>query len=362
MRKTLFLVLALTVIWSAFAVAEEPYRVAMITDYADITDQSFNQTCYEACKSFCETNGIDFTYYKPNGDSAAERTAMVEKANDDGYNVIVLPGFAFAETIIDVQDEYPETIFIASDISEGDLGGTAIGHNVYCAVYKEELCGYMAGYAAVRLGYTHLGFLGGMAVPGVVRYGYGFVQGADAAAQEGNVDAVVEFVYGNQFYGDADITAYMDNWYQNLGVQAVFACGGGIYSSVAEAAVKVPGAKIIGVDVDQAPIIDGIYGDGLTLTSAMKGLAASINNILGETVAGRFDQYGGKSEALGLVSEDPDVNYVGLAPSTQWDDTFTEEDYRILVGKMLNGTIIVSDSIDNMPETAIVVNDLGSIK
>ena len=129
-----------------------------------------------------------------------------------------------------------------------------------------------------------------------------------------------------------------------------------------EAAVKVPGAKIIGVDVDQAPIIDGIYGDGLTLTSAMKGLAASINNILGETVAGRFDQYGGKSEALGLVSEDPDVNYVGLAPSTQWDDTFTEEDYRILVGKMLNGTIIVSDSIDNMPETAIVVNDLGSIK
>ena len=81
----------------------------------------------------------------------------------------------------------------------------------------------------------------------------------------------------NQFYGDADITAYMDNWYQNLGVQAIFACGGGIYTSVAEAAVKVDGAKVIGVDVDQASIIDGIYGEGLTLTSAMKGLSAAIN-------------------------------------------------------------------------------------
>ena len=126
----------------------------------------------------------------------------------------------------------------------------------------------MAGYAAVKLGYTHLGFLGGMAVPAVVRYGYGFVQGADAAAAETGAAVTVEYAYGNQFYGDADITAYMDNWYQTLGVEVVFACGGGIYSSAAEAAAKV-GGKVIGVDVDQAAIIDGGYGDGMTVTSAM---------------------------------------------------------------------------------------------
>ena len=76
-----------------------------------------------------------------------------------------------------------------------------------------------------------MGSLCGMAVPAVVRYGYGYVQGADAAAAEMGADVTVEYVYGNQFFGDADITAYMDNWYQTLGVEVVFACGGGIYSS-----------------------------------------------------------------------------------------------------------------------------------
>jgi basic membrane protein A len=362
MKKLLSVLLAVVMLLSVAAFAEGEYRVAMITDYGDITDQSFNQTTYEACKAYCEANGIDFTYYKPNGDSTAERVAMVEKADDEGYNVIVMPGYAFGETIAEVQEEYPEISFIALDVSEGDLGGAAVAENVYCAVYKEELCGYMAGYAAVKLGYTHLGFLGGMAVPAVVRYGFGFVQGADAAATELGVDATVEYVYGNQFYGDADITAYMDNWYQTLGVQCVFACGGGIYSSAAEAAAKVDGGKVIGVDVDQKGIIDGTYGDGLTVTSAMKGLGATVNTLLAETVAGNFANYGGKVESLGLVGTDPAANYVQLAPSTQWADTFTEADYTDLVAKMFNGEITVSDAIDAMPATTITVNDLGTVK
>ena len=362
MKKLLSVLLAVVMLLSVAAFAEGEYRVAMITDYGDITDQSFNQTTYEACKAYCEANGIDFTYYKPNGDSTAERVAMVEKADDEGYNVIVMPGYAFGETIAEVQEEYPEISFIALDVSEGDLGGAAVAENVYCAVYKEELCGYMAGYAAVKLGYTHLGFLGGMAVPAVVRYGFGFVQGADAAATELGVDATVEYVYGNQFYGDADITAYMDNWYQTLGVQCVFACGGGIYSSAAEAAAKVDGGKVIGVDVDQKGIIDGTYGDGLTVTSAMKGLGATVDTLLAETVAGNFANYGGKVESLGLVGTDPAANYVQLAPSTQWADTFTEADYTDLVAKMFNGEITVSDAIDAMPATTITVNDLGTVK
>ena len=364
MKKLVSVVLALLMLLSVAAFAEGDYRVAMITDYGDITDQSFNQTTYEACKAFCDANGIDFTYYKPNGDSTAERVAMVEKADDEGYNVIVMPGYAFGETIAEVQEEYEDTCFIALDVSEGDLGGAAVASNVYCAVYKEELCGYMAGYAAVKLGYTHLGFLGGMAVPAVVRYGYGFVQGVNAAAEELGIagDVTVEYVYGNQFYGDADITAYMDNWYQTLGVQVVFACGGGIYSSAAEAAAKVDGGKVIGVDVDQAAIIDGTYGEGLTVTSAMKGLGATVNTLLAETVAGNFANYGGKVEALGLVGTDPAANYVQLAPSTQFADTFTEADYNDLVAKMFNGEITVSDAIDAMPATAVTVNDLGTVK
>ena len=364
MKKLVSVLLAVLMLLSVAAFAEGDYRVAMITDYGDINDQSFNQTTYEACKAFCEANGIDFTYYKPNGDSTAERVAMVEKADDEGYNVVVMPGYAFGETIAEVQEEYPDITFIALDVSEGDLGGATVADNVYCAVYKEELCGYMAGYAAVKLGYKHLGYLGGMAVPAVVRYGFGFVQGANAAAEElGIADQVtLEYVYGNQFYGDADITAYMDNWYQTLGVQVVFACGGGIYTSAAEAAQKVDGGKVIGVDVDQAAAIDGAYGEGMTVTSAMKGLGATVNTLLSEISAGNFANYGGKVEALGLVGTDPALNYVQLAPSTQFSDSFTEADYADLVAKMFAGEVTVSNAIDAMPATTITVNDAGSVK
>ena len=343
-------------------------KVAMITDYGDITDQSFNQTTYEACDEFCTENGVEFTYYKPVGDSTAERVAMVDAAAAEGYNVIVMPGYAFAETIKETADMYPDITFIALDVGEGDLGADyTVPSNVYCAVYQEELCGYMAGYAAVKLGYTHLGFLGGMAVPAVQRYGYGFVQGADAAAVElGNADAVtVEYVYGNQFFGDADITAYMDNWYQTLGVEVVFACGGGIYTSAAEAAAKV-GGKVIGVDVDQAAIIDS-YGEGMTVTSAMKGLANTTKHLLQETMDGNFANYGGQIESLGLVSgDDPTANYVQLPiETTQWSDSFTQEDYAALVAGMFDGTITVSNDVTVAPAdnaSAITVQAYDNIK
>ena len=385
MKKLFAVILTIVMVLSVMAVAsaDDEMRVAMITDYGDITDQSFNQTTYEAAKAWCDANGVDFTYYKPAGDSTAERVAMVEKADDDGYNVIIMPGYAFGGTIAEVAADYPDIKFVALDVAAGDLLEAAVAlhgetydynpanwdldeyvdlSNVYCAVYQEELCGYMAGYAAVKLGYEHLGFLGGMAVPAVVRYGYGFVQGANAAAAElENDDVTVEYVYGNQFYGDADITAYMDNWYSNLGVEVVFACGGGIFTSAAEAAAKVDG-NVIGVDVDQAALIDGNYGEGMTVTSAMKGLGATVFTMLSEIKDGNWDEYAGKIETLGLIGEEPELNYVQIAPSTQFDEGFTEEDYAKLVSRMYNGEITVNNSIDEMPEVEITVNDLGTVK
>ena len=343
--------------------ANTEFRVAMITDYGDITDESFNQTTYEACQEFCTANGVDFTYKKPAGDSTADRVAMVDAAVVDGYNVIVMPGFAFGATIIEVAELYPDVKFIALDVAEVDLPNYTLLDNTYCAVYQEELSGYMAGYAAVKLGYKHLGFLGGMAVPAVVRYGYGFVQGADAAAAEMGItgDVTIEYAYGNQFYGDADITAYMDTWYNN-GVEVVFAAGGSIYTSACEAAAKV-GGKLIGVDVDQAAIIDK-YGEGMTVTSAMKGLAPTVLDTLDDVINnGNWANYGGNIETLGMVSgDDPSANYVQLPESTQWADTFGEADYQALVKGMYDGTITVSDDIAAEPTVTITVNYLGNIK
>ena len=343
---------------------EVTYKIAMITDYGDITDQSFNQTTYEACKEFCEANGLQFNYFKPAGDSDAERVAMIESAIDEGYNVVVMPGYAFAGAIKETADIYPEVTFIALDVGAGDLGDDyTLPSNLYCAVYQEELCGYMAGYAAVKLGYTKLGFLGGMAVPAVVRYGFGYVQGVDAAAKELGITVDLKYAYGNQFVGDADITAAMDTWYQG-GTEIVFACGGGIYTSAAEAAAKV-GGKIIGVDVDQAGIIDGDYGEGMTVTSAMKGLAPTVKHLLSEVVAGNFANYGGKIETLGLVSANPEENYVQIpTASTQFEDgKFTQADYEALVAAMFAGDVTVSNDITAMPAvTNVTVEDFGNLK
>ncbi|MBR4635798.1 MAG: BMP family ABC transporter substrate-binding protein [Clostridia bacterium] len=391
MKKLLAIVLAALMIVPALVACTGSnndktgdYKVAMITDYGDITDQSFNQTTYEACEAFCKDNNIDFTYKKPGDNNTEARVAMVDAAVAEHYNVIVMPGYAFAGTIVEAAPKYPDVKFIALDVGLGDLleaGVTAKGEkydynpdnwkledyvdmsNVYCAIYQEELCGYMAGYAAVKLGYKELGFLGGMAVPAVVRYGFGFVQGADAAAKELDTQINIKYAYGNQFYGDADITAAMDTWYA-AGTEVVFACGGGIYESAAEAAAKV-NAKVIGVDVDQAGIIDGKYGAGMTVTSAMKGLYPATYDTLKDVIVnGNWDNYKGKIATLGLVGADPEANYVQIPMgSTQWADGFTKDNYKELVAKMFNKEITVSNDISAMPATTnATVDDQGNIK
>ncbi len=348
---------------SAGKAAKASVKVAMVTDSGDITDQSFNQTTYQACKDYAEANGLEFQYYKPAGDSTADRVASIDAAYQDGYNVIVLPGFLFGEAIVQVANDYSDAKFIGLDISEGDLGGAAVPANVFCAVYAEEIPGFFAGYAAVKEGYRHLGFLGGMAVPAVIRYGYGFVQGANKAAEELKVadKVTIEYVYGGQFYGDQTITASMDGWYKNRGVEVVFACGGGIWTSACEAAAKV-GGKVIGVDVDQTAQING-YGDGMHVTSAMKGLGATVNAALSAIQAGKWADYSGKVATLGLVSgTDLDVNYVGLPTDTWVLKNFSVDDYKALVADVFGKKIAVSNATDKAPEVSVKVNYYQNIK
>lgn len=364
--------------------AKTEYKVAMITDYGDITDQSFNQTTWEAVVAFGKDNGVETKYYKPTTNTTADRVASTELAIAEGYNVIVMPGYAFGATVAEISRDYPDVKFIALDVSAGDLleGGVALKgesydynpdnwnltdyvymDNVYCAIYQEELSGYMAGYAAVKLGYTKLGFLGGMAVPAVVRFGYGYVQGVDAAAKELGINVDMKYAYGNQFFGDADITAVMDTWYAD-GTEIVFACGGGIWASAAEAAKKT-GGKVIGVDTDQSPVIDAQYGEGMTITSAMKGLyPTTVDTLTDVVINGKWADYAGKVDTLGLVSADPAANYVQLAGTTHFEDgKFSAEDYANLVKDMFEGKVTVSNDITAEPTTTnVTVAWLGNLK
>lgn len=367
-------------------VPDEPLEmsVAMVTDSGDITDQSFNQTTYEAAKAWCEENEAEFNYYHPDADDVEHRVASVDQAVKDGYNIILLPGNAFGATIVRVAEKYPDVKFILLDVSKDDILASAFERdgkeydyntdhwniedfldmsNVYSAIYHEELSGYMAGYASVMLGYENLGYIGGKAVPAVIRYGYGYIQGADDAARELEKQVTVTYGYCNQFIADDRITVVMNDWYLR-GVDVIFSCGGGIWESVAKAA-SVNHKKMIGVDVDQKGIVDSTYGEGLIVTSAMKGLNATVTSTLDKIKGGFWEALAGNIATLGIVSTtDPTANYAQLPiDSTEFENgKFTLHDYYTLIADMRSDKLIISSNIDAFPTTTnVTIDDKGDV-
>lgn len=324
--------------------------IAQVCDVGTIDDESFNQGCWTAVEAYGEANGINVDYYLPPSEDAndEDRQTLIRNAVNDGANTVVCVGYLYGPSLAWAATEYPDVHFIAVDVTVADIGTETIPENVYCITYKEEQAGYLAGYAAVKDGFTELGFLGGMAVPAVIRFGYGYVQGADAAAQELGTNVNIKYWYGGAFSGDANITAKMESWY-SAGTQVVFACGGGIYTSAVEAAVKHDG-KVIGVDVDQnyigeQGVADGKYSYNPFVTSAMKGLSAGVTDALEHVAAGTWDTIAGTNFIYGLQEGD----YVGLPTAEDsWNfSTFTVEEYEAEVEKIRNGEITVDNNSDD---------------
>ena len=331
-------------------------KVALVTDVGTIDDESFNQACWEGVEEWCTANGLEYTYYQPTEDSTDARVLSVAQAVAEGYNTIVMPGYLFGATLTMVMEEYPEVYFIAVDVGAGDLTIDYATYyepaaNTACLTFAEEQAGYLAGYAAVKDGYTKLGFLGGMAVPAVIRYGYGFVQGANDAAVELEKTIEINYTYGGQFYGSPEITAKMEGWYQ-AGTEVVFACGGGIYTSALEAAEKHNGV-VIGVDVDQ------YYVSELIITSAMKQLKNVTMTVLDALNNGEFATYGGKVSNFSLSEGE----YVGLPTAEgSWRlNTYTVAEYEALKAAIIAGEISISNDVEALPAVSAntVVNEIA---
>ena len=337
---------------SAAEDGEKIVKVALTCDTGTIDDESFNQACWTAVSSYM---GDDCQYYIPEADASDEdRETMIRQAVNAGADVIVCVGYLYGASLAWAADQYPDVKFIAVDVTQGDIGTDAIPANCYCITFKEEQAGYLAGYAIAKDGKTKLGFLGGMAVPAVIRYGYGFVQGADAAAAELGQNIEINYFYGGQFYGDANITSRMEGWYSN-GTQVVFACGGGIYTSAVEAALKNNG-YVIGVDVDQNYIgangvADGTYAYNPFITSAMKGLSEAVNTALADIDAGSWDDIAGSNGNFGLE----DGDYIGLpTDADSWNfESFTTDEYEEVKGKIKSGEITVDNSSDDATKPTV---------
>ena len=332
--------------------AEKIAKVALTCDTGTIDDESFNQACWSAVSGYM---GDDCQYYIPEADASDEdRETMIRQAVNDGADVIVCVGYLYGASLAWAADQYPDVKFIAIDVTQGDIGTDTIPANCYCITFKEEQAGYLAGYAIAKDGKTKLGFLGGMAVPAVIRYGYGFVQGADAAASELGQNIEINYFYGGQFYGDANITSRMEGWYSN-GTQVVFACGGGIYTSAVEAALKDNG-YVIGVDVDQNYIgvngvKDGSFAYNPFITSAMKGLSEAVSTALSDIEAGEWSNISASNGNFGLE----DGDYVGLpTDADSWNfETFTVDEYEEVKDKIKNGEIVVDNNSDDATKPTV---------
>jgi basic membrane protein A len=336
-------------------VAELNLNVALVTDVGNIDDKSFNQGAWEGVVAFGQANGMKqgegYNYYRPSEDSTEARVETINTAIKNGANVIVCPGYLFEDAIFNVQDANPEVMFLLLDGEPHDADyNYKTAENTHNILYQEEQAGFLAGYAAVKDGYKKLGFLGGMAVPAVVRYGYGFVQGANFAAEEmGIADQVsIKYWYAGGFAPTDDIKIKMAGWFTD-GTEVVFSCGGGIYLSAVAAATEANG-KVIGVDVDQSAEGECI------ITSAMKGLTNSVvialNNLKGNNGKWTAD-YAGKTAVLGAADD-----CVGLPTAEgSWRlNTFTVDEYNALFEKVKNGSIAISNDTENAPAVTIAVD------
>ncbi|MFR2848837.1 MAG: BMP family lipoprotein, partial [Hungatella hathewayi] len=168
------------------------YELALVTDLGTIDDKSFNQGAWEGLKKYAEENSITYKYYQPQEGTTDSYLETIGLAIEGGAKLVVCPGFLFEEPIYLAQDQYPDVHFILLDGEphSGDYAEYKTNDNVMPILFKEDEAGFLAGYAAVKDGYTKLGFMGGMAVPAVIRYGYGFAEGADVAAAEMGIDGV----------------------------------------------------------------------------------------------------------------------------------------------------------------------------
>ena len=325
------------------------YEIAFITDVGQLKDKSFNQGTYDGVKLYAANNKLSYKYYQPaNKDQATDddRYEAMKAAVENGAKVVVCAGFMQEGALRMAAKEFPDVSFVFVDgypiTEKAGVDGSPVLKNVAGIAFKEEQCGYLAGYAVVKEGFTKLGFTGGGGGtnPACCRYGYGFVQGASAAAAELNekVEMNYSWLYGSSFSASPELQTMANGWYEN-GTECIFACGGSMFASIAAAASANDGA-VVGVDVDQS------FESDTVVTSAMKGLAASVQWACAKVYDGSFATMGGTCATLGAKDD-----AVGL-PTATWSLTkWSVDDYNAMIKAMAEGTLVVDNDYTKLAST-----------
>lgn len=336
---------------------EDPYgdytetggEIVLLTD-GSVEDGGYNEAVYNGVRMYALGAGKSFSYYNANPDEPESYHELMERSAQDGARIIVCAGDLFGEAVSAMQESWPQTSFLLIDSVPHDVEGEelSIADNVHCVLFHEEEAGYLAGYMAVWEGYRRLGFVGGKEEPPVLRYGYGYLQGINAAAKDLSLDDVtVDYWYADTFLPDIAVREKADGWYEN-GTQIIFACGGGLYESVLEAAQNQDGL-LIGVDVDQARVSDRF------LTSAVKNIGTAVTDALDSFYAnggwhdgraGKVKRYGVEEGCAAIPVVDTEWRFKEI-PTTHFFEIYKQ---------MKRGDRTVSDDISAPPQVAVTVN------
>lgn len=309
------------------------YAIAFVTDVGQLKDKSFNQGTFDGVKLYANENGLSYKYYQPaNGAEATDddRYDAMKAACEGGASVVVCAGFMQGTALEKAAKEFPDVNFIFID-------GWSLGlDNVAGITFQEEQCGYFAGYAVVKEGYEKLGFSGGGGGTNdaCCRYGYGFVQGANAAAAElgKNVEIKYSWQYGASFSGSAELQAMISGWYEN-GTEVVFACGGTMFDSIAAAASANDGA-VVGVDSDQSGDSDTV------ITSALKEVGAAAKWAIAKSFDGTWSEIGNNCTTLGAKD-----GATGLPTDTWSLENYSVDEYKAQFDDVVAGKIAVDNTV-----------------
>ena len=306
---------------------DQPVDVVLITDYGTVDDNSFNQAAWEGVRQYCDEAGISYAYYNPEDTDNDSIMAQFKRGDKNGAKLFVCPGSMLEVPVFNAQNKYDDQCYILIDGQPHNEDNTEslIAENTSVISFAEEQAGFLAGYAAVRDGYKGLGFVGGIPIDPVIRYGYGFVQGADYAAIEMGVNVHIRYTYTNTFSEDASIEDLAATWYED-DTEVIFACGGSIGRSVMRSAENHNG-KVIGVDIDES-------GESETvITSAMKDIRSAVYEDVKAYFEGTFA--GGVETTMTAKN-----NGVCLPMETSRFEKFDEAGYNDVYSHLVDGMIV----------------------
>ena len=319
-------------IWTGCGKSAESGKIAMITDGKSAEDGGINQEIWQGIQQYAAESGRQAEAYQPQQETLPSYEQTIDKAVSDGAEIIVCAGENFENAVYDMQRIERDVRFVLLDgIPENGGGDQHIRGNTSCVQPDRAEAGFLAGYAAVKEGYTSLGFLGGEENVFNIRYGSGYLQGANQAAADlgleaGQVTVRYHFLESNSV--SPDLLQEIRGWYEE-GCQIVYACGSAP-EALAQKAAESSGGKVI------SSASDGAASSSAVLTSTGTDYGQTAYRALKKIEEGKLP--GGKVTVVGLVEE-----CVALRMENAGFSVFSQTEYDLLIQRITDGEIRITE-------------------